>query len=100
MLLIIGPIEMVKEAQADEITISYKTKMDRKTKKQLVLQVFTAGGVYLGQCDKKLQSIFGAFVRDKKMQMKAKIVDADLDVLRKRLPPNRFVKKLSIELIS
>eukprot|EP01083_Nonionella_stella_P105927 305010_1 len=98
--LLFGPIEMVKEAQAYEINISYKTQMDRKTKKQLVLQVFTAGGVYLGQCDKKLQSIFGAFVRDKKMQMKAKIVDADLDVLRKRLPPNRFVKKLCIEVLS
>eukprot|EP01083_Nonionella_stella_P305102 1063189_1 len=98
--LLFGPIEMVKEAQADEVTISYKTQMDRKTKKQLVLQVFTAGGVYLGQCDKKLQSIFGAFVRDNKIQMKGQIVDADLDVLRKRLPPNRFVKKLCIEVLS
>eukprot|EP01084_Bolivina_argentea_P275395 469655_1 len=98
--LLFGPIEMVKEAQAYEINISYKTQMDRKTKKQLVLQVFTAGGVYLGQCDKKLQSIFGAFVRDNKIQMKGQIVDADLDVLRKRLPPNRFVKKLCIEVLS
>ena len=41
--------------------------------------------------------LFADLLRDKKLQLKGKIVDADLEMYKKRLPPNRYVKKLLVK---
>jgi len=96
--LLFGQIHFLKDALTGPVEISYDTQRGRNNQKQPILNVSNSDkSVHLGQCDNKLVAVFADFLRTEKVQFKAKIIDADLTAVKKRLPANRFVRKLEVE---
>ena len=97
--LLFGQIQQKQDAQVGEVKITHRTQAagNNRNKKQSIISISNNDDVYLGQGDTKLVILFADLLRDKKIKLKGKIIDADLTMYKKRLPPNRFVKKLMIE---
>eukprot|EP01084_Bolivina_argentea_P205256 350682_1 len=92
--LLFGQIEMQKEAIPGNINITYR-KQERNN--QPIISVSNNdNNIYLGQGDTKLVKLFADFMNKKELQLTGKIIEANLDMYKKRLPPNRFVRKLLI----
>ena len=41
-------------------------------------------------------TVFAEYLKTEKVRLRAKIIDANLDVYKRRLPPNKYIKKLDI----
>ena len=72
-------------------------KSAKQTQTQSVLGGSNGAGEYLGQRNTKLVVLFGELLERGQVSLKGKIVDTNLEALRRRIPPNRFGKKLMVE---